>query len=72
MEEIEEVLQSLELIEREQSASDAEIEKLRDSLYALHRGPDYSRSQRYAPPLRPTATSEPVEPAEPAESDEVD
>jgi hypothetical protein len=62
LEEMEEVLQTLDQVEREKNASEAEIEKLRDALRSLHRVPSYPRNPRNEPPYRGSAmTSGPPE-----------
>jgi len=58
LEEMEEVLQTLDQVEREKNASEAEIEKLRDALRSLHRGPSFPRNPRNDPPIRATAQAE--------------
>ena len=67
LDDIHEVLQTLDQVEREKTASEHEIEKLRDSLRMLHREPSYPRSQR-PPPSR----SSPPPPPTPSESEESD
>jgi DNA gyrase/topoisomerase IV subunit A len=62
MEDMDEVLNTLEQIEREKNASEDEIEKLRDQLASLHRGPMQQRYPRHDPPSRPPAPVEPVTP----------
>ena len=66
LDDIHEVLQTLDQVEREKTASEHEIEKLRDSLRMLHREPSYPRPQR-PPPSR----SSPPSPT-PPESEESD
>ena len=65
MADIEDVLQTLELVERDQSASEEEIEKLRDALRSVHREPSYPRNPRYNPPP-PRSSAPPAPPEQPA------
>jgi hypothetical protein len=58
LEEMEEVLQTLDQVEREKNASEAEIEKLREALRSLHRGPSYPRNPRYESPVRAPVPAE--------------
>jgi len=52
LEEMEEVLETLELAEREKIADERELEQLRRTLRGLHRGRD--SSSRYNEPRRPS------------------
>ena len=61
LEEVQEILQTLDQAEREKTASEAEIEKLRDSLRHLHREPAYSRYPRNDLPPKPSGPVESVE-----------
>jgi len=62
LEDMDEVLNTLEQIEREKTASEDEIDQLRDQLASLHRGSNQPRFPRNNPPPRPPSPVEPVTP----------
>jgi hypothetical protein len=56
LDDIHEVLRTLEQVEREKTASEEEIELLRESLRLLHRDPGHPRQPRNSPP-RPSSST---------------
>jgi hypothetical protein len=66
LEEMQEVTRILDQVEREKTASEDEIEQLRDSLRGLHRDSGSSRYGRTPPPSRPITPREPAPEPEPA------
>ncbi|HZQ48269.1 MAG TPA: hypothetical protein VFC07_14730 [Verrucomicrobiae bacterium] len=68
LEEMHEVLRTLEQVEREKTASEEEIELLRESLRLLHRDPGHPRHLRSSPP-RPAPTIDHAPPEEEPEQE---
>jgi hypothetical protein len=62
MAEMNEVLETLEQAERDKTATENEIDKLRESLRSLHRDPGYPRNPRNYPPIRTPISYEPQPP----------
>jgi hypothetical protein len=68
LDEIQEVVRTLDQAEREKTASEDEIEMLRESLRGLHREPAYPRHRSSAPPKpAPAHVTAPEESAPPVE-----
>lgn len=68
LDDIHEVLRTLEQVEREKSASEDEIEQLRESLSLLHRDHGHPRQQRNPPPRPPASVPDQASPE--AETDQ--
>jgi hypothetical protein len=62
MEELDEVVRILELAEREKTASEGEVDQLRESLRHLHRDQGQPRYPRNPPPPRPAPVQEAAPP----------
>jgi hypothetical protein len=73
LDEIQEVIRTLDQAEREKTASEDEIEKLREALRGLHREPMQSRyrSEPSPRPARPPSSSPAQEPSEDRPADDV-
>jgi hypothetical protein len=76
LDEIQDILRTLDQAEREKTASEDEIEMLRDSLRGLHREPSYPRhrggSSSPKPASPPAPVQEEAEKAEEADDEEED
>ncbi len=75
LDEIQEILRTLEQAEREKTASEDEIEMLRESLRGLHREPGYPRHRGSAAPRpapAPAATHEEAETSDEEEEPEAE
>ena len=72
LDDIQETLETLEQVEREKTASDEEIEMLRESLHLLQREPGRGRPSRGNPPLRTSYSAPPQAPIPGPADDEAD
>jgi hypothetical protein len=68
LDDIHEVMRTLEQVEREKTASEEEIEMLRESLSLLHRDHGNPRQQRNSPPRPPASAPDHASPE--AETDQ--